>query len=96
MAILASLGTLASVSTTAGEQYSFPFCWHLSSSSMRNEPASLLTELSFGKTLTRYRHLEAMFDSNLDRREPVAGQGRKPEGGDAPSGHVRGADYYRG
>lgn len=46
-------------------------------------------------TSPRYRHLKAILDSNLDRREPIAGQGRKPEGGDAPKGHVRGADYYR-
>lgn len=43
-------------------------------------------------TSPRYRHIKAILDSNLDEGPSPASA---EQGGARPSGHVRGADYYR-
>ena len=44
-------------------------------------------------TSPRYRHIKAILDSNLE--EGPSQRGAAASGGARPSGHVRGADYYR-
>ena len=44
-------------------------------------------------TLPRYRHVKTILDSTLEERPSQ--RGGAASGGARPSGHVRGADYYR-